>query len=423
MVTLMAAGILLAVVSCDDNGWAPPVFLPIDKVNTGLPKVDIRLPGVQEIQSRSEWLDGVQMTIYNADGSINYQGTIEMKGRGNMSWSFPKKSYALKLSKKNEVLGMPRHKRWCLISNWLDRTMMRNAVAFKISSMMPSLEYTPRGRYVELFVNGIHRGNYYLCEQIKVDRNRVDIKDLDNTAVEGPGVTGGFVFELDEYFDEVFKLRSPREQLPWMLKDPDEVNDAAYDYVCDYVANLEDALYNDVRFFRRDFAKLMDLGSFVDWWLVYELAMNREPRHPKSCYMYKDADTEEGVALLKAGPVWDFDCETFMPAVENQYTAITSLYYPRLFEDREFRLLVQQHWLQLKERGLREQVDRYIDNLSEMLQESDKINSALWPVIIPTNGDTYISFNDAVARLKSSFDKKYVWLDYIINNQITPPLP
>ena len=141
----MAAGILLAVVSCDDNGWDPPVFLPIDKVNTGLPKVDIRLPGVQEIQSRSEWLDGVQMTIYNADGSINYQGTIEMKGRGNMSWSFPKKSYALKLSKKNEVLGMPRHKRWCLISNWLDRTMMRNAVAFKISSMMPSLEYTPRG--------------------------------------------------------------------------------------------------------------------------------------------------------------------------------------------------------------------------------------------------------------------------------------
>lgn len=419
----MAVGMLLIVAGCDDNGGDVPVYLPIDQVNTGLPKVEIKIPGGEEIQSKEEWLDGVRMTIYDTDGSVNYQGTIQMKGRGNMSWSFPKKSYSLKLSKKKEVLGMPRHKRWCLISNWLDRTMMRNAVAFKISSMMPSLDYTPRGRYVELFVNGIHRGNYFLCEQIKVDRNRVDIKDLDNTAVEGPGVTGGFVFELDEYFDEKFKLRSPQGQFPWMLKDPDEVNDAAFSYVCDYVANLEDALYNDVRFFRRDFAKLMDLGSFVDWWLVYELAMNREPRHPKSCYMYKDADTEEGVALLKAGPVWDFDCETFMPAVENQYTAITSLYYPRLFEDREFRLLVQQHWLQLKERGLREQVDRYIDNLSEMLQESDKINSALWPIVVPTNGDTYISFNDAVERLKSSFDKKYIWLDYAINNQINPPLP
>ena len=419
----MTVGMLLIVAGCDDNGWDAPVNLPIDKVNTGLPKVEITIPGGGEIQSKEEWLGGVQMTIYDTDGSVNCQGTIEMKGRGNMSWTFPKKSYSLKLSKKKEVLGMPRHKRWCLISNWLDRTMMRNAVAFKISSMMPSLEYTPRGQYVEVFINGTHRGNYYLCEQIKVDENRVNIKDLDGNAVSEPAVSGGYLFELDDYFDEEFKLRSPRAQLPWMLKDPDEVNDAAFDYVCRYVTNLEDALYDDDRFRRRDFARLMDLGSFVDWWLVYELAMCREPRHPKSCYMYKDIDTEGGVAPLKAGPVWDFDCETFIPAVQNQYTAITSLYYPRLMEDRDFRLLIRQHWQQLKENGLLEKVNEYIDKWSVMLQESDEYNSAMWPIVVPTNGDTYLSFNDAVARLKSSFNKKYVWLDYAINNQINPPLP
>lgn len=412
----MAVGMLLTVAGCDDNGGDVPVYLPIDQVNTGLPKVEIKIPGGEEIQSKEEWLDGVQMTIYDTDGSVNYQGTIQMKGRGNMSWSFPKKSYSLKLSKKKEVLGMPRHKRWCLISNWLDRTMMRNAVAFKISSMMPSLDYTPRGQYVELFINGIHRGNYYLCEQIKVDENRVNIEELDETAVAGLGISGGFIFELDQYFDEEFKLRSPRGNFPWMLKDPDEVNDAAFSYVCSYVTNLENALYDETRFRRRDFAKLMDLGSFVDWWLVYELAMCREPRYPKSCYMYKGKDTEQGVAPLKAGPVWDFDCETFNPTVENQFTTITCLYYPRLFKDQGFRLLVKQHWKQLKEKGIREQVCAYIDNLYAMLRESDEINSAMWPITHATNGDTYLGFKDAVERLKSTFNNKYMWLDEAINN-------
>lgn len=408
---------LLTVAACSDDdstGGGEEQPQPAEEVNTGLPKVYIKIPHGEEIQSKETWTKNVLVSICDADGAVDYQGVVSMKGRGNMSWTFPKKSYSLKLGKKSEILGMPKHKRWCLISNWLDRTLMRNALGFKISSLMPSLDYTPRGQYVELYVNGTHRGNYYLCEQIKVDEHRVNIAEPDEKAVEGLGVTGGFIFELDAYYDEKFKLMSPVGQFPWELKDPDEVNESAFDYVCRYVADLEESLYDENRFAQRDFAKLMDLDSFVDWWIVHELTMNREPRHPKSCYMYKDRDTKEGVAQLKAGPVWDFDCETFDPTVQNQYVAITTLYYPRLFEDAEFRRLVREHWQQIVQSDLLKEVNDCIDSLHDMLQASDKINSIMWPIGNPANSDIYLSFDDAVTRLKSTFNNKYVWLDYAI---------
>ena len=67
---------------------------------------------------------------------------------------------------------MKKHKRWCLLANWWDRTLIRNAVAFEISRNT-GLAWTPNGKFVELVLNGNHIGNYYLCEQIKVDENRM----------------------------------------------------------------------------------------------------------------------------------------------------------------------------------------------------------------------------------------------------------
>ena len=82
----------------------------------------------------------------------------------------------------------------------------------------------------------------------------------------------------DDSRDEDREL-ARRADFPWMLKDPDEANDIAFDYVCRFVAELENALYDETRFRRRDFAKLMDLGSFVDWWLVHELTSILIRRH------------------------------------------------------------------------------------------------------------------------------------------------
>ena len=126
-------------------------------LDTGLPVVYIDTPEAQPITSKEIWMEGVNLLIFNADGSLDYEGSTQMKGRGNSTWTqFPKKPYALKLDKKAKILGMPSHKRWCLLANWMDRTLIRNAVAFEISRRT-ELAWTPNGFFVELVLNGEKR--------------------------------------------------------------------------------------------------------------------------------------------------------------------------------------------------------------------------------------------------------------------------
>ena len=209
---------------------------------SGLPVVFVNTPNSVAITSKEEWTSGTTIKIVNPNGSVAYEGTSGFRGRGNSTWNYPKKPYAIKLDKKASILGMPKHKRWVLLANWMDRTLMRNRVAFKLGECT-QMAYTPRGEYVELVLNGKHLGNYFLCEQIKVDENRVNIAEID---AESEDVTGGYLLELDMYFDEAFKFKSSVKNLPYMFKDPDEdISDAMFNYLQRYINTMEDLLYND----------------------------------------------------------------------------------------------------------------------------------------------------------------------------------
>ena len=117
---------------------------------SGLPIVYINTPSGKEIPPKTEdWLAETTIRIYDTDCSLAYSGTAGIRGRGNSTWKYPKKPYAIKLDSKAEILGMPKHKRWVLLANWLDRTIMRNHISFKIA-MQTDLEWTPRGHFVEV---------------------------------------------------------------------------------------------------------------------------------------------------------------------------------------------------------------------------------------------------------------------------------
>jgi hypothetical protein len=389
-------------------------WTPGSTLETGLPVVYIQTPGRQSITSKDTWMADVTMTIVDTDGdaySLDYQGSLSMKGRGNSTWGYPKKPYALKLDSKSKILGMKKHKRWCLLANWMDRTLMRNAVAFEVARRCTALDWTPSGRFVEVVLNGKHQGNYWLTEQIKVDGNRVDVTELDTKATQGDGITGGYIFELDTYYDEAYKFYSPVCGYPWQFKDPDEVNEAQYDYVVDYVGRLEASLTEADRFKNREFAQYLDLESLADWWLVYELAQNWEPNHPKSCYFHKDVDSKDG--RLKAGPVWDFDWGTFIPQTYYWATIGDALYYKYLMQDAQFKALVKARWQTLKPQ-FQQIGNEYIDSLRVQLTASDKLNAAMWPIWNVVNGDESLTFNDAVDRLKTAYKGKLNWLDQYI---------
>ena len=376
----------------------------VNLTTTGLPIVVINTPDEATIPPKTaDWLPDTEFKIINNDGSIDYESLINIRGRGNSTWTYPKKPYAIKLEKKASILGMPKHKRWVLLANWMDRTMLRNRVAFRISEMT-DLAWTPRGEFVEVILNGEHKGCYYLCEQIKIDENRVNIAELEDTDNEGDTVTGGYLMELDKYYDELFKFKSSIMQLPYMFKDPDEITDMQYQYMQNFINTLEEALYDDERFANREYAKYLDIDSFIDWWFVYELTGNYEPNAPKSVYMYKDR-----LRPLMAGPVWDFDWGTFMTWKTKYYSVNKAIYFERLFQDPTFKTRIKERWNLLKPNF--ETVGAYIDEEASKLIISDSINSPMWPITQNINGDETMSFLESVSLMKDNYNAKLNWLD------------
>ena len=371
---------------------------------SGLPLVFVDTPNSVAITSKEVWTEGTAIKIVNPDGSIAYEGTASFRGRGNSTWSYPKKPYAIKLDKKATILGMPKHKRWVLLANWMDRTLMRNKVAFELGKCT-QMAYIPRGEYVEVVLNGKHLGNYLLCEQIKVDENRVNIAEID---AESEDVTGGYLLELDTYYDEAYKFKSSVKNFPYMFKDPDEdISDAMFNYLQSYVNTLEDNLYNS--FDAGQWKEYMGLDSFVDYWFAVELTCNSESAHPKSIYMHKDQGGK-----LCAGPMWDYDWGTFTPGKSSSYQLKNHLYYPALFNDREFVSKVKERWPAAKTNF--DKIADLIDSEANKIKNSEKINCAMWPISQRVNGDETMTFDEAVSRLKKSYVDKLQWLDQKINN-------
>ena len=356
-----------------------------------LPSVYVDTPSHCAINSKDNWVEGATIKIVYPDGTEENLGTTSIKGRGNTTWwSYPKKPYTLKLASKKAVLGMPKDKRWNLLANWMDRTDIRNDVAFEISRRTKSLDWTPRGEFVEFYLNGKHQGNYYLCEKIKISSDRVDAGD------------DGWIVELDVYYDEVNKFYSSVFGLPVNIKDPDEddILPGEYDTIRETFNAAEAAVSAG------EYDSLIEMDSFIDFWFVQELSFNWEPNHPKSTYMYYGRD-----GLIHAGPVWDFDWETFKPN-DSRYRIHDAVWYGKLFSDPAFVSRVKVKWAE--SRSDFEGIPEYIDSVYAKVSESVKADAVMWPVNQSVNGDERMSVDDAVARMRKNYISRFNWLDAVI---------
>lgn len=355
----------------------------------------------------TEWVEDDQITIYKADGTVDCSVTGGVRLRGNTTQVYPKKPFAVKLTEKKEVLGMPKHKRWVLLANWLDHSMIRNTVAFDIAQVIEyawrqsagaieaGIPWNVHGQHVELvFVeNGEahHVGNYFLCEQIKIDGNRLDIKDSYEDVIEGnasPTLADcGYLLEFDSKEDED-PYFTTSNGIKVKYKDDAIAGTALATAVKNKVQGIED--YLDAGNYAAAYENL-DLNTVVDQWLIWELTMNREYGDPGSVYMYMDGDGK-----LCAGPVWDFDRGTFQyydgaAALGNttsyrlkpydqwmcSRTEETFIWYKQLIKDSTFKETVKKRW---------EVIKPYLDLVVNQIRiygksqaVSYEFDSAMWP--------------------------------------------
>lgn len=426
----------------------------IKMYNTGLPIVRINTKG-KSVSRRDTWVDDCTMRIELPDGTVDYEGPLSLKGRGNGTWTETnKKPYALKLEEKAKILGM--QKRWCLLANYKDRTLLRNDVSFWISRQT-DMPYTVSGRFVELVWNGKNMGNYYLCEQIRIDNNRVDIAEPN---LQDPA-NGGMLIVIDDFLgyssDDRYD-KSPmvgfrstgsnnRYKLPYVLKDPDEdangnlltSSSPTFTYLKNYVKNMEDAIYalknNSDNSTVRQY---LDYDRAIDYVLIQELTMNHDSYNtwpnagPHSAYLYKDAGGK-----LCYGPVWDFDYHTFTLYNDAAYSNPSSSENNRLRQwellkmdakgnnkyyfadlakyDPEFRTLLVERWNRYKNTWKNE-FPKYVDMMADSIRLSESYNNSLWKeneslTNYRQNGDYNLTFQQAVNALKSAFQKRWTWID------------
>ena len=392
----------------------------VEARNTGLPIVRIETPGRRNVTSKETWMDGAFLRIELPDGTVDFEGKMEIRGRGNSTWDwYPKKPYALRLSEKSEILSMPSHKRWVLLANWKDRTLMRNDAAFWLSRHT-GLPYTVRGQFVELVMNGLHVGNYYLCEQIKLNKKRINIEKMDPMETDPVKITGGYLLELDTYYDEPYKFRfSNLFNLPWMVKEPDddELSDAAFQYIKGWIRDLETLLKDSNRVRAHEYEAYLDVDTAIDYLIVEELTGNNDfyntwpSAGPHSTYMYK----ERGGKLYH-GPVWDFDYHVFCPQFTHQWVGATqTLFYPALLKDEKFRNRLFERWDMYKDEL--KKLPEYMDAQADYIRLSESLNHIQWPIVNnPENGDEEMTFQQALDRAKQAFLDKWEWVDKNIRN-------
>jgi len=187
---------------------------------TGLPTLYVNTPNGIEITEKDRWIDGTELTLKDAGNGNFEKVTTEFRGRGNSTWEQLKKPYAIKLNSKAEIMGMPKHKRWVLIANYLDNSFLKNHVAFYLSKKL-EMDYTVDGKFVNLVFNGAYRGLYWLGEAIKVDENRVNINDGEDGMDDNKDKD--FLIEMDTHFDEVAKFYTPIRKMPYMVKNDDYI--------------------------------------------------------------------------------------------------------------------------------------------------------------------------------------------------------
>lgn len=392
-------------------------------VYTGLPVVYIYTEDSAPVESKDNYVNGTIKIYPNVEDVAILNSEMGIRGRGNTTWTFPKKPYKVKLGSAASVLGMPSDKEWVLLANYSDKSLMRNSIAYHLGSEM-NFAYTPRTTHVDLILNGVYQGNYLIGEHIKVDKDRVNIEELTEEDTDESVINGGYFLELDDYRDGTyFELKSG---LPFVVKSPDDVTDQQLDFVNGYMQETEDAIFSpDFSDPENGYAKYIEPGTFIEWYWVNEVMKNIDAQDVSSIYYYKNRD-----AKLNMGPLWDLDVAAGNASVNTgddptSFYVRESKWFKRLFEDSTFKIAAEARWFTFRDELLSKLPD-YIDSMAEVLNTSQQQNFYKWDILNqPIFPSTLVhgSYENEIVFLKEWLSTRIAWIDSHIAQPDTLGIP
>lgn len=402
-------------------------------VTGGIPTVAIHTKNVEEITSKEDYIKGI-VNIISADGKSFYSDSLDIRGRGNNSWSYPKKPYRMKLYSKASLLGFPaKEKNWTLINNFGDKTLIRNLIAFEISRRM-EMPYTPAGTAVNVFLNGDFKGCYQLCDQVEVNKGRVDVEKMSVEDKLPPNVQGGYLVEIDAYANtEPSWFTSLTYRMPVTIKYPkhDEITPPQRGYIENHFNKMEGRVnaweYKDKE---EGYRRYIDTPSFLRRFLISELCGNTDSYW--SVYMYKYRNDDK----FYSSPIWDvelgFENDNRTYPI-NTRTGMRWIYKStgstangarqwlnRILSDESLIDEMEEIYAYYRNKGLlsTESLQDFVDEYAGQLEESQKLNFIRWPVMneyVHANPVIHGSYAAEILNVKNFIEERIAWMDRKLN--------
>lgn len=439
--------------------------LPVIYINTNIHENKI---------NREEYIKGNMYIQGNYKYSDQYNGDIEIKGRGTSSWHYDKKPYRIKLDKKTDLFGFGKNKNYVLLANYLDPSLMRNKLGFDLANKMGLV--TTDSTWVDVILNGKFIGNYQLCEHIRIGKQLVDIVDIESIAEDAAKkiseeeklsknnskkledimkedlswltldeisfknkkykvskyfnynkkLNGGILFEFDSEEEKEISNFKTKNNINVNISKPEYLltNSKLMNYTKNYIQDIEDAFlsYNGYNKKNVHYSKLVDVDSLVSYWLTMEILSN-EDASGRSRFAYKDNNGK-----LTFGPVWDFDISSgayrtvFGAKGWNITGTISGMYlkqdfWKEIVDDPYFQIKVQEKYWEI--RPYLESIIKdngLIDYYNDYLYESGVANELLWT----NKGYMKRSFSGEKGDptiLKKFLKKRIKWLDSVFNTE------
>lgn len=406
----------------------PTVYLNIDETKGTISEMNISPDHTAKCYG--------EMSIVVPEGYCSVDTGIELKGgnyqldyirgRGNSTWKAPKKPYKIKLAKKNDLLGMGSGKNWVLLANYYDNSLLRNRITYWLGNKL-GMEYTPSCEPVDVVMNGEYYGSYFLCEQVKVAENSVNISSLDSSseikkATDEETISGGYLLGMNpDENDKELTFKTDRG-VSFSIESPSfdgYVNNAQFNYIKGYMNEVENALYGtDFKNTQGvSYKELMDLDSAVMYFWIQEFSMNGDAFNTSSTYLYKERNDK-----LYWGPLWDFDYVAWGDTEYDSYKTDSwkhteAEWFVKMLDDPDFLKALYKAWPVLKNQ-LDEMVKpgRQLDIYKENMAETANANFDKWGLTDFTiNGFNHLvkptSYNDEIERLRQWIIARENWVD------------
>lgn len=406
--------LILASMLCSLYAVSPSGTLPVLYIQT---ENNAPITSKENYINATYYLDNKGLSDYQSIGSKAQPLNMEIRGRGNYTWTaFDKKPYRIKLADKQPLLGMTKSKHFALLAHADDsKGFMRNAIGFQLSKLI-GITWTPTAKPLEVVLNGDYIGLYFLTETIRVDKDRVNIVEQVDEATDPIAITGGWLVEIDNYRDDPQVIITEGDyyntETAFTYKTPEVLSSAQEQFLREEMERINTLIYGDKN--SDELWKYLDMEALARFYIVQELTDNYESFHG-SCYLYRQMGEGE---KWHFGPVWDFGSS--FNRDKSQYIFEGDVWHnhwiPEICKFPAFMKYVKQVW------------DTFIaDNYSEIYtyinQQRDLIASAAasdakrWPQY----GNTDLS--SRVQKVSNQLHANAAWLNEQWGNTDLPDLP